>query len=41
MTKALLNVLDLFRYDTLLMTVDAVRRTEALWDAAQEDSEAA
>jgi large subunit ribosomal protein L4 len=37
----LLNVLDLLRYDTLLMTVSAARRAETLWDSAQEDSEAA
>ena len=32
LTADLLNVLDLLRYDMVLMTVDAARRTEALWE---------
>ena len=46
-TKALradlLNVLDLLRYDAVVMTVEAARRAESLWDSApaEEDSEAA
>ncbi len=46
-TKALradlLNVLDLLRYDAVVMTVEAARRAESLWDRApaEEDSEAA
>jgi large subunit ribosomal protein L4 len=36
LTADLVNVLDLMRYDRVVMTVDAVRRTEALWGEADE-----
>ena len=32
----LLNVLDLVRYDVVVMTVDAARRAESLWSATNE-----
>lgn len=37
LTADLLNVLDLLRYDMVVMTVDAVRRTEALWSPADQE----
>ena len=33
----LLNALDLLRYDMLVMTVEAARRTEALWDSPDQE----
>ena len=42
LTADLLNVLDLLRYDMVLMTADAARRTDALWSSKdQELAEAA
>ncbi|MCH9037510.1 MAG: 50S ribosomal protein L4 [Chloroflexi bacterium] len=37
----LLNVLDLVRYDAVVMTVDAAKRTEALWGESKPAEEAA
>jgi large subunit ribosomal protein L4 len=36
LTADLVNVLDLMRYDRVVMTVDAVRRAEALWGDAED-----
>ena len=41
LTADLVNVLDLMRYDRVVMTVDAVRRAEALWGGADDAAGAA
>ena len=37
LTADLLNVLDLLRYDRLVMTVDAAKRAEAVWDSPVQE----
>ena len=38
LTADLLNVLDLLRYDALVMTVDAAKRAEAMWDSPVQEA---
>ena len=40
LTADLLNVLDLLRYDRVVMTMDAARRSEALWSAVHAETAA-